>query len=123
MVGMKLSGGAQLKLDVLSQARRKFDRIYSLVEQYAGTGKGDDVFLSPITRTATEVARAFMQNGYGVMADHANQIGMMAKRAGPKPAKLRTFRERIASVRSAIEHAEKMIIEEEKAAHAKPEGA
>jgi len=120
MVGMKLSAGAQLKMDVFIQARRKFERIYSLVEQYAGTAKGEDAFLSPIARTATEVARLFMQNGYGIMADHANQIGMMAKRAGPKPAKLRTFRELIASVRSAMDHAEKMILEEEKAAQAKP---
>lgn len=120
MVGLKLSAGAQLKIDVLTTARRKYDRIHALVEQYAGTAKGDDAFLGPITRTATEVARLFMQNGYGIMADHSNQIGMLAKRGVGKQTKLRTFRELIASVCSAIDHAEKMIIEEEKAAHTNP---
>lgn len=120
MVGMKLSAGAQLKIDVLTQARRKYDRIHGLVEQYAGTAKGDDAFLGPITRTATEVARLLMQNGYGIMADHSNQIGMMAKRGTGKQTKVRTFRELISSVRQALDHAEKMIIEEEKAAHTNP---
>jgi hypothetical protein len=122
MVGMKLSAGAQLKMDVFVQARRKFDRIHALVEQYAGANKGDDAFLSPISRTATEAARLFMMNGYGIMADHSNQIGMLAKRGTGKQTKLRTFRELVASVRQAIDHAEKVIIEEEKAAHSEPEG-
>jgi hypothetical protein len=120
MVGMKLSAGAQLKMDVFTQARRKFDRIHALVEQYAGTSKGEDALLSPISRTATEVARLFMQNGYGIMADQTNQIGMLAKRGAGKQTKLRTFRELVNSVRQAMDHAEKMIIEEEKTAHRAP---
>ncbi|MBI2074020.1 MAG: hypothetical protein HYW52_12215 [Gemmatimonadetes bacterium] len=120
MVGLKLSAGAQLKIDVLTQARRKFDRLHALVEQYAGTSKGEDSFLSPISRTATEVGRLFMQNGYGIMADHSNQIGMLAKRGVGKQTKLRAFRELMVSVRAALDHAEKMIIEEEKAAHSAP---
>jgi hypothetical protein len=122
MVGMKLSAGAQLKMDVFTQARRKFDRIHSLVEQYAGTSKGEDALLSPISRTATEVARLLMMSGYGIMADHSNQISMLAKRGTGKQTKLRTFRELVASVRQAIDHAERAIIEEEKAAHSQPEG-
>jgi hypothetical protein len=117
MVGMKLSSKGQLKIDMLQTARRKFDRIHSLVEQYAGLKKGDDAMMSPLARTATEVARMFMNNGYGIMADHSNQIAMMAKRGVGKDTKLRAFRESVASVRSAMEHAEKMIMEEEKAEH------
>lgn len=117
MAGIKLSAKAQLKIDVLTEARRKFDRIHALVEQYAGTSHGEDAFLSPLARTATDVARLFMNNGYGIMADQANQIAMLAKRGVGKQTKLRTFRELIASVRQAMDHAEKMIIEEEKAEH------
>ncbi len=117
MAGIKLSAKAQLKIDVLTEARRKFDRIHALVEQYAGTSRGEDAFLSPLARTATDVARLFMNNGYGIMADQANQIAMLAKRGAGKQTKLRTFRELIASVRQAMDHAEKMIIEEEKAEH------
>jgi hypothetical protein len=121
MVGLKLSAKAQLKIDMFMMARRKYDRIHSLVEQYAGTNKGDEAMMGPLSRTATEVARVFMNNGYGIMADQANQIGMLAKRAVPKPSRLRSFRELIASVRAAMDHAEKMIIEEDKAEHAGPE--
>jgi hypothetical protein len=117
VAGIKLSAKAQLKIDVLTEARRKFDRIHSLVEQYAGTSHGEDTFLSPLARTATEVARLFMNNGYGIMADQANQIAMLAKRGVGKQTKLRTLRELIVSVRQAMDHAEKMIIEEEKAEH------
>ena len=121
MVGPKLSAKAQLKIDMFLSARRKYDRIHSLVEQYAGLNKGDDALLGPITRTATEVARMFMNNGYGIMADQTNQIGMLAKRAVPKPSRVRTFRELVASVRAAMDHAEKTIIEEDKAEHAAPQ--
>jgi hypothetical protein len=118
MVGLKLSAKAQLTIDMLQSARRKFDRIHSLVEQYAGLRKGDDAMMGPIARTATEVARMFMNNGYGIMADHSNQIAMMAKRGAGKVTKLRAFRESVASVRAAMDHAEKMTIEEDKAEHA-----
>ncbi len=117
MAGLKLSAGAQLKIDVLAEARRKFDRIHSLVEQYGAANTGEDALVRSLARTAAEVGRLFMNNGYGVMADHANQIAMLAKRGSGKPHKLRAFRESVASVRAAVDHAEKMIIEEEKKAH------
>lgn len=122
MVGVKLSAKAQLKLDMFMMARRKYDRIYSLVEQYSGLKKGDDAMMGPIARTATEVARMFMNNGYGIMADQTNQIAMLAKRAVPKPSRLRTFRELVSSVRAAMDHAEKVVIEEDKAEQAAPDG-
>jgi hypothetical protein len=122
MVGMQLSAQGQLKVDMLQTARRKYDRLHSLVEQYAGMTKGDDSMMSPIARTATEVARMFMNNGYGIMADHSNQIAMMAKRGVGKVTKVRTFRESIASVRAAMDHAEKTVMEDEKAQHAPTTG-
>lgn len=117
MAGIKLSAGAMLKLDALSVARRKFDHIHALVEQYGGArGAGEDALLRSLARAATEVGRVFMNNGYGIMADHTNQIAMLAKRGVGKPQKLRTFRETIAAVRSAMDHAEKMLIDEERRA-------
>lgn len=117
MVGFKLSAGAQLRIEVLTEARRKFDRMYSLVEQYGAAKAGEDAIMSSLARTATDVARVFMNNGYGIMADTANQIGMLAKRGAGKQMKLRALREFIVSARQAMEHAEKMIIEEDKKAH------
>ena len=121
MVSFKLSAGAQLKLEALTEARRKYDRIYSLVEQYGAAKVGEDQLMSALSRAAADVRRLCMNNGYGVMADHSNQIAMLAKRGVGKQVKLRTFREAIASVRAAIEHTEKMIVDEEKKAHETPE--
>jgi hypothetical protein len=114
MAGIKLSTGAQLKLDALVMARRKCDHIHALTEQYGGTKVGEDALLRALARAAADVGRLFMNNGYGIMADHANQIASLAKRGVGKPQKLRTFRETIAAVRSAMDHAEKMIMDEER---------
>jgi hypothetical protein len=122
LVGIKVSAGAQLKLDVLTTAHRKLDRIHALVEQYGAATAGEDQLLRMLSRAAAEAGRVFMGNGYGVMADHANQMAMLAKRGVPKPLKLRTFREAVASVRAAMDHTEKMIIEEEKKASETPGG-
>lgn len=113
-MGSKLSAKAQLKLDTLTEARRKWERVYGLVEQYGGARTGDDTLLSQLSRTAADVSRLFMNNGYGIMADHANQVAMMAKGSAGKQTKLRTMRELIGSVKAAIEHAEKMIVTEDK---------
>lgn len=112
-MGTKLSANAQQKLEVLAEARRKWDRAHSLVEQYGSMATGEDAFLSQIYRTATDVARIFMNHGYGVMADQANQLATLAKRGSSKQSKLRTMRELIASVKAAIEHAEKMVVQED----------
>ncbi len=112
-MGTKLSAKAQQKLEVLTEARRKWDRVHALVEQYGSMKTGEDAFLSQIYRTATDVARIFMNNGYGVMADSANQLAMLAKRGSSKQTKLRSMRELIASVKAAIEHAEKMVAQED----------
>lgn len=106
----KLSAGAQIKLDVLLTARRKWDRVHSLVEQYATARTGQDQYASMITRAARDVGRVFMNNGWGVMADGANQIGMLAKRGGATTTKFRGLREYVSSVYAALERQEKQII-------------
>lgn len=101
----KLSAKAQQQLDLLLTARRKTDRLHSLVEQYAATGQ--DMFASQIARAASELGRALMAAGYGPMADYANQLGMGAKRGGATQAKFRALRDAVAQLRPAIERAEK----------------
>jgi hypothetical protein len=110
-VGANLSVKAQQRLELLQTARRKTDRLHSLVEQYAATGQ--DLFASQIARAATELARALMGAGYGVMADYANQLGMGAKRGGATQSKFRLLRDAVAQLRPAIERAEKAVYAEE----------
>jgi len=109
----KLSAKAQQKLDLLTVARRKTDRLHNLVEQYAATGQ--DIFASQISRTAAELGRAMLSAGYGQMADYVQQLAMGAKRGGATQSKFRALRDAVAQMRPAIDRAEKAVHEEEKA--------
>src|SRR3954463_6211600 len=109
----KMSIGAQQTIAFFDEARGKVDRLYSLIEQYAGAKANQDQYLGPITRTAVDVNRLFMNKGYGVMADTANQIAMLSKRGGTPSTKARGFRELVNSIRAAMDTNIKIIIAEE----------
>ena len=115
MGGLKLSGNAMQKMEVLSTARRKMDRVHSLVETWGILKKGEDSVVQQISRASLEAVKVFMAAGDGTMADTCNQIIMMGKRGGTKPTKLRNYREMVVAVKNAIEYQEKMIINEAKA--------
>lgn len=107
MAGKKLSSKAQQKLDLLIEARRKTDRLYSLVEQYAGTGA--DHFASMISRAGTELGRVLLNAGLGVMADHANSMAMLARRGGATQSKFRGLRELVSHLNGELERAVKKV--------------
>lgn len=109
----KMSIQAQQTLAFFEEARVKVDRLYALVEQYAGARANQDSFLGPIGRTAVEVNQLFMGKGYGVMADSANQIAMLAKRGGSPNTKSRGLRELVSSIRAAMDTNIKIVIAEE----------
>lgn len=117
----KMSMAAQQTLALFDEARLKVDRLYALVEQYAGAKVNQDQFMGPIGRTAVEVNHLFMNHGFGVMADTANQIAMLAKRGGSPSTKSRGLREMVNSIRSAMETNIKIIVAEE--AHKNEEAA
>ena len=112
MVG-KLSIQAQQTIAFFDEVKVKTDHLHSLVEQYASAKTAQDQYLQPIGRTATDVNRLLMNKGYGVMADTANQITMLAKRGGSPNMKARSFREMVNSIRAAMETTVKVIIAEE----------
>jgi hypothetical protein len=113
-MGTKLSSKGLKKMEIIEQARRKWDRVHGLVEQYGSTSSGEDMFLGQISRAATDVSRLFMNAGYGVMADSANQLSMLAKRGVGKQMKIRAMRDFVVSVKSAMERQEKIIVEEDR---------
>lgn len=108
-MGDKLSAKAQQRLDMLIQCRRKLDRIHGLVEQYATARKGGDSFAPLISRAAAETGRLLLGNGFGVMADHANQMAMLARRGGATQSKFRGLRELVVHLRSELDRAEKAV--------------
>jgi hypothetical protein len=116
--GLKLSGNAMQKIEVLDTARRKIDRVNSLIEQYAIAKKLEEGFISQISRASLDASKVFMSAGYGTMADTCNQMIMLGKRGGTKPTKLRSYRELVSAAKTAIDYNVKMIIEGEKKDHA-----
>lgn len=110
----KMSSNAQRRLDSLNEARRKWDRIHSLVELCGSQPSGQDMFLSQIRRAAQDVGRVFMNSGNGPLADQTNQMVLATKRGGTIQTKLRSMRELVVSVRGGLERAEKAVYDEEK---------
>ena len=110
----KLSTKGQKKLDALDEARRKWDRIHSLVEMCGSQPTGQDMYLGQIRRAAQDVGRVFMNSGNGPLADQANQMVLATKRGGTVQTKLRAMRELVVSVRGGIERAEKAVHDEER---------
>jgi hypothetical protein len=109
----KMSIQAQQTMAFFDEVRVKVDRLYALVEQFVAAKSGQDQLVGPIGRTAVDVSQMFMTKGYGVMADSANQIAMLAKRGGSVNTKSRGFREMVSSIRSAMETNIKIIVAEE----------
>ena len=109
----KMSIQAQQTMAFFDEVKVKVDHLHSLIEQYAGAKVNQDQYLGPLGRTAVDVNRIFMNKGYGVMADTANQIAMLAKRGGSAQTKSRGFRELVNSIRAAMETNIKIIIAEE----------
>ena len=110
----KLSSKAQRKLDALDEARRKWDRIHSLVKLCGSQASGHDMYLGQIRRAAQDVGRVFMNSGNGPLADQANQMVLVTKRGGTVQTKMRGMRELVVSVRGGIERGEKAIYDEER---------
>jgi hypothetical protein len=112
----KLSANAQQELDAIAMARRKLDRIHGLVEQFAVASKGQDQLAISIGRAALELGRLLLGQGFGVIADQANQLGMLARRGGTTQTKIRGMRDYVASLRPALERAERSVYDKEKQA-------
>ncbi|UCG89262.1 MAG: hypothetical protein JSW71_12265 [Gemmatimonadota bacterium] len=110
----KLSANAQRKLDVLEEARRKWDRIHSLVEMAGSQQTGQDMYVSQVRRAAEDVNRVFLSGGFGPLAEDAKQMALATKRGGTIRTKVNAMREIVALVRVGIERAEKAVHEEER---------
>ncbi len=109
----KLSAKAMKKLDTLAEAKRKWDRVHSLVEMAATQKTGQDMYLNQIKRAAEDVGRVFMNGGYGPLAGSANDMALLVRRGGSLQSKLYAMRETVGTVFGGIERAEKAVMDEE----------
>ncbi|NIM51199.1 MAG: hypothetical protein GTN62_14765 [Gemmatimonadales bacterium] len=114
------------KLDALKEAKRKWDHVYSLTEQFASKSSGQ--FQAPgqkggsgiqsdiqalkgrLSRAARDVGQVLLGGGLGRLAEDANQVALLARRIGASQmGQLGTLRDMVAGVRSRIERAEKTV--------------
>jgi len=113
-MAQKLSSKAMKKLDTLTEARRKWDRVHSLVEMTATQKTGQDMYMGQAKRAAEDVGRVFMNGGFDPLAQGANDFALLVRRGGSLQTRLRAMRELVGSVHAAIERAEKAVMDEEK---------
>jgi hypothetical protein len=103
----RLSATAFRRLSGLEEARRKWDHVHALVEQvstFAAAGS-EMVLMQQIGRAATDVGRVLDDCGYGALADSAAGLKMQMRRTNLTQMKIRTMRDTVAEVRSALDQA------------------
>lgn len=113
MATMKLSAIAAEEYEFLEGVTRKCDHITSLVEQYAGAGKGADIFLQQMTRTLSQVRQQAMAKNLGFVADHAGMLGIAAAR-GSQLQRARTIREGTIALKQLLERTMKALADSDK---------
>ncbi len=104
-MGSKLSAADQQKLEVLGEAKRKWDRIHTLVEQSATEVKARDTLMQQCHRNASAVGRFFLNNALGPLAQNANDLAFIVKRSGRFESRLGSMREAVGKGYAGIDRA------------------
>ncbi len=113
-LGQKLSANAIQKIATLKEAKRKWDRVHSLVEQAATQAESREVFLRQCRRAAEDVSRVLEQAGFRSLADTADQLPSVIKRPGSINARLGGMREVVGALYTAIDRTESRIVRDER---------
>lgn len=117
----KISSTTMRRMEGLEEARRKWDRVHSYVEQASGQ-KADMAVMKRIGRTAADVGRVLDGAGYSGMSQTVNELCMMVRRTTTNDAKIRNMRELVAAVRTGIDQAGRALAKEAHQAPQEEEG-
>ncbi len=105
----KLSPKAQATLAALKEARRKWERVHSLVERVVSAKRGHHhQLMSQIRRASEDAGRIFAQNSLPLLAENAHQIAVLIKRGGAVERKFSKMRELVGAVRAGMDRAERV---------------
>ncbi len=105
----RLSAKAQATLAALKEARRKWDRVHSLVERVVSAKRGHHhQLMSQIRRASEDAARIFAQNSLALLAENAHQLAVLIKRGGAVERKFAKMRELVGGVRAGMDRAERV---------------
>ena len=105
MAGPKLDGAGVQKLKTLDEAATQLQRLHGIVETYALALKRNQ----PTSLYGMQVKRAIspliglLKPQFGLIADQAAALNLVAGRGGSEVAKIRQLREGVGSLRQALE--------------------
>ena len=107
MASTKLDGAGTQKMKTLEEALITLQQIHGLVERMAMEMKNKKplgVMPMQLKRLAAPLVGQ-LKGQFGMIADQVSTMILVAGRGGGDQAKLRTYREHVAQIRTAIEFA------------------
>ena len=105
MAGPKLDGAGVQKMHTLEEAATQLQRLHGIVETYALALKRNQ----PTSLYGMQVKRAIsplvglLKPQFGLIADQAASLNLVAGRGGSEVTKIRQLREGVGSLRQALE--------------------
>jgi hypothetical protein len=105
MAGPKLDGAGVQKMNTLDSATMQLQRLHGVVETYALALKRNQ----PTSLYGMQVKRAIsplvglLKPQFGLIADQAAALNLVAGRGGSEVAKVRLLREGVGALRQALE--------------------
>ena len=105
MAGLRLDGAGQAKMKTLDDAMALLLRVNALVEQFAlsvKNNKPSGTFVSGIRRQLPALAEK-LKNQFGMIADQAIQLNLVSSRGASEQVRVRTLREGVAHLKTAME--------------------
>lgn len=105
MAGSKLDGAGVQKMNTLDEAATQLQRLHGIVETYALALKRNQ----PTSLYGMQIKRALsplvglLKPQFGLIADQAAALNLVASRGGSEQARLRQLREGVGSLRQQLE--------------------
>jgi len=114
VAGSQLDGAGMAKLKTLEEATAGLQHVHALVEKYAlavKQGANTAVFVQQIRR-ALDPLVGLLKAQFGVLSDEVAMMNLVATRGGSDQVRVRSLRERVASLRQGVELAERRVREQ-----------
>jgi hypothetical protein len=113
MAGAKMDGAGIEKMKTLETAQAQLQRVHGLVEQFALAVKNAQpatIYGAQIKRAGTPMV-GLLKGQFGMISDQLAAAMVVAGRTGSDKVRLRSLRETVAQVRTALEIAVAKTIE------------
>ena len=109
-----LDGAGKAKVDALTTAAETLQRVHAMVERYALAVKQQQNAALHVMqiRRALEPLVGLLKAQFGLIADQVTALILSSTRGGSEQARIRTLREGVAQLRTALEITERKVREQ-----------